>query len=176
MSPVDTEVPSARHGDCELPQLPGLTGLAAWLPRRFLLAVDIMLDVSFNGAAGPLPAAELGQRRGLETRKLETILQRLSRAHLLKSLRGPNGGYLLGDERSAITVGAIARAVLDHDKPSAFEESPSVSLQLVVLPMIEQVQQHLFAELDRITLGDLCRASRLAGLSGKCDGMVDFVI
>ena len=81
-----------------------------------------------------------------------------------------------GGERSAITVGAIARAVLDQDKPAAFEELPSLSMQRVVLPMIEQVQLHLFEELDRITLGDLCRASRLAGLSGKCDGMVDFVI
>jgi Rrf2 family protein len=155
---------------------PGLTGLAAWLPRRFLLAVDIMLDVAFNGAAGPLPASELGQRQGLETRKLEAILQRLSRARLLKSVRGPNGGYLLGDERSAITIGAVARAVLDTDRPTPFEESPSQSMRQVVLPMIEKLHQDMFAQLDRVTLGDLCREARLAGLSSKCDGMVDFVI
>ena len=154
----------------------GLTGLAAWLPRRFLLALDVMLDVAFNGAAGPLPAAELGQRQGLETRKLEAILQRLSRAHLLKSVRGPNGGYLLGDERGAITVGAIARAVLDTDRPTPFEESPSPSMRKVVLPMIETAHQAMFAQFDRITLADLCREARLAGLSSKCDGMVDFVI
>src|ERR1700753_294682 len=108
-----------------------LAGLAAWLPRRFLLAIDIMLDVAFNGAAGPLPAAELGQRQGLETRKLEAILQRLSRAHLLKSVRGPSGGSRWGDERGAITVGAIARAVLDQDKPTPVEESPSPSMRKV---------------------------------------------
>jgi Rrf2 family protein len=153
-----------------------LAGLAAWLPRRFLLAVDIMLDVAFNGAAGPLPAAELGQRQGLETRKLEAILQRLSRAGLLKSVRGPNGGYLLGDERGAISVGAIARAVLDADKPTPFDESPSVSMRKVVLPMVERVHQLMLAEFDRVSLTDLCRDSRLAGLRGKCDGMVDFVI
>ncbi len=154
----------------------GLTGLAAWLPRRFLLAIDIMLDVSFNGASGPLPSAELGQRQGLETRRLEAILQRLSRAQLLKSVRGPNGGYLLGDERGAITVGAIARAVLESDRPTPFEQSPSQSMRKVVLPMIEEVHHAMFQQLDRITLADLCRQSRLAGLSSKCDGMVDFVI
>jgi Rrf2 family protein len=161
---------SATDGDT------GLTGLAAWLPRRFLLAIDIMLDVSFNGAAGPLSSAELGQRQGLETRRLEAILQRLSRAHLLKSVRGPNGGYLLGDERGAVTVGAIARAVLDSDRPTPFEQSPSQSMRKVVLPMIEKVHQQMFSDLDRITLADLCREARLAGLSSKCDGMVDFVI
>ena len=101
----------------------GLVGLAAWLPRRLLLAIDIMLDIAFNGASGPLPAAELGQHQGLETRKLEAILQRLSRAHLLKSVRGPNGGYLLGDERIAITLGAIARAVLGGDTPRRFSKA-----------------------------------------------------
>jgi Rrf2 family iron-sulfur cluster assembly transcriptional regulator len=155
---------------------PLLAGLAAWLPRRFLLAIDIMLDVAFNGAAGPLPAAELGQRQGLETRKLEAILQRLSRAGLLKSVRGPNGGYLLGEERCAITIGAICRAVLDPDKPTPFDQSPSVSMRKVVLPMVERVHQQMLAEFDRINLGDLCRESRMAGLASKCDGMVDFVI
>lgn len=168
MTADGTPQPAAHEG--------GLTGLAAWLPRRFLLAVDIMLDVAFHGAAGPLPAAELGQRQGLETRKLEAILQRLSRAGLLRSVRGPNGGYLLGDERGAITVGAVARAVLGQDKPTPFEESPSPSMRKVVLPMLERVHQHMFAELDRVTLSDLCRESRLAGLRSKCDGIVDFVI
>ena len=154
----------------------GLSGLAAWLPRRCLLAIDIMLDVSFNGAAGPLSAAELGQRQGLETRKLEAILQRLSRAGLLKSVRGPNGGYLLGDERGAITVGAIARATLDTDRSAPFESSPSQSMRKVVLPMLARIHQGMLEEFDRITLSDLCREARLAGLSSKCDGMVDFVI
>ncbi len=153
-----------------------LAGLAAWLPRRFLLAIDIMLDVAFNGAAGPLPAAELGQRQGLETRKLEAILQRLSRAGLLKSVRGPNGGYLLGEERGSISVGSICRAVLDPDKPTPFEQSPSLSMRKVVLPMVERVHHQMLTEFDRISLTDLCREARLAGLSSKCDGMVDFVI
>jgi Rrf2 family protein len=176
LSATRQEIPQLEGPDGAGAGDPGLTGLAAWLPRRFLLAVDIMLDVAFNGAAGPLPAAELGQRQGLETRKLEAILQRLSRAHLLKSIRGPNGGYRLGDERGAITVGAIARAVLEQDKPAEFGSSPSSSMQKVVLPMVERVHQIMFAELDRITLSDLCRESRLAGLTSKCDGMVDFVI
>jgi len=153
-----------------------LQGLAAWLPRRFLLAIDIMLDVAFNGASGPLPAAELGERQGLETRKLEAILQRLSRAGLLKSVRGPNGGYLLGAERGAVTVGAIARAMMGQDKPTPFTESPSPTMRKVVLPMVERVHELVLAEFDRVSLAELCRLSRLAGLSSKCDGIVDFVI
>ena len=50
------------------------------------------------------------------------------------------------------------------------------TMQKVVLPMVERVHQLMLAEFDRISLGDLCRESRLAGLASKCDGMVDFVI
>ena len=154
----------------------GLVGLAAWLPRRLLLAIDIMLDVSFNGAGGPLPAAELGAHQGLETRKLEAILQRLSRAGLLKSVRGPNGGYLLGNERGAISIGDVARAVLDADRPTPFDSSPSHSMRKVVLPIIARLHHSMLAEMDAVSLADLCRESRLAGLKSKQDGIVDFVI
>ncbi len=153
-----------------------LSGLAAWLPRRLLLAIDIMLDVALNGTGGPLPAAELGERQGLETRKLEAVLQRLSRAHLLKSVRGPNGGYLLGAERSAITIGDIARAVLGADAPVALETSPSPTMRAVVLPAIDTLHHAIMAEMDRLSLADLCKAGRLAGIKGKNDGLVDFVI
>ena len=47
MSVDENEVPGAVET---------LTGLAAWLPRRVLLAIDLMLDVAFNGSAGPLSA------------------------------------------------------------------------------------------------------------------------
>jgi Rrf2 family iron-sulfur cluster assembly transcriptional regulator len=153
-----------------------LSGLAAWLPRRLLLAIDLMLDIAFNGSAGPLPAAELGQRRGLETRKLEAILQRLSRAGLLRSVRGPNGGYFLGTDRAAITVKAIALAVLGADKPVPFEQSPSLSMQKVVLPLVERLHQAMLDEMNRMSLADLCQRAREAGLKSKADGMMDFVI
>jgi Rrf2 family protein len=160
----------------DLPPEYNLTGLAAWLPRRLLLAIDLMLDIAFNGSSGPLPAAELGERQGLETRKLEAILQRLSRAGLLKSVRGPNGGYLLGMERSVITVKLIAGAVLGGEKPAAFEHSPSASMQKVVLPLVEKLHQAMLDEMGSVTLAYLCDASRQAGLQSKCDGMTDFVI
>ncbi|HTH98145.1 MAG TPA: Rrf2 family transcriptional regulator [Stellaceae bacterium] len=169
--------PADRH--LNTPELQvefSLSGLAAWLPRRLLLAIDLMLDIAFNGSAGPLPAAELGERQGLETRKLEAILQRLSRAGLLKSVRGPNGGYLLGQERGAITVKSIAAAVLGGDKPAAFEHSPSASMRKVVLPLVDRLHHVLVEEMSRVTLADLCDASRKVGLQSKCDGMTDFVI
>jgi Rrf2 family transcriptional regulator, iron-sulfur cluster assembly transcription factor len=153
-----------------------LTGLAAWLPRRVLLAIDLMLDVAFNGSAGPLSASALAERQGLETRKLEAVLQRLSRAGLLKSVRGPSGGYLIAGEKSAITVDMITRAVLGGDLPVPLEQSPSPTMRKVVLPLVERFHQNMLADMAGVSLADLCRLSRLAGLKSACDGIVDFVI
>ena len=46
---------------------------------------------------------------------------------------------------------AIARAVLETDRPTPFEESPSPSMRKVVLPMIETAHQAMFAQFDRIS-------------------------
>lgn len=153
-----------------------LTGLAAWLPRRVLLAIDLMLDVAFNGTAGPLSASALAEQQGLETRKLEAVLQRLSRAGLLKSVRGPSGGYLLGGEKAEITVAMITRAVLGGDLPVPLEQSPSVTMRKVVLPLVERFHQNMLTDMAGVSLADLCRLSRVAGLKSRCDGIVDFVI
>ncbi len=154
----------------------GLDGLAAWLPRRLLLAIDLMTDVALNGTGEALGASELGERQGLPARKLEAVLQRLSRAGLLKGTRGPHGGYVLAAERSRITVGDIARAVLASELPVALEGSPSPTMRRVVLPLVDRFHHALLQEMTRVTLADLCRAARLAGLRGKNDGVIDFVI
>jgi DNA-binding IscR family transcriptional regulator len=48
----------------------------------------------------------------LPPRHLETLLQGLVHAKILKGVRGPNGGYELAHERRRITVGEIVRTAM----------------------------------------------------------------
>ena len=142
-----------------------------------LLAAGGTLGVTgttITQSAGTIAA--LAEHQGLETRKLEAVLQRLSRAGLLKSVRGPSGGYLIAGEKSAITVAMITRAVLGGDLPVPLEQSPSATMRKVVLPLVERFHQNMLADMAGVSLADLCRLSRLAGLKSACDGIVDFVI
>jgi hypothetical protein len=49
-------------------------------------------------------------------------------------------------------------------------------MRKVVLPLVERFHQNMLADMDKVTLAELCRLSRLAGLVSRCDGIVDFVI
>lgn len=63
---------------------------------RALTAVSIMLDVAFHaGRSGVVSGADIARRGDMLRRGIEPVLQGLSRAGLLASVRGPKGGIVL---------------------------------------------------------------------------------
>ena len=75
---------------------------------RAMLAITILLDVAFHGGRqSTVSAADLAERLGLARRGMEPLLQALSRAGLLESVRGPRGGYRLGRPRRDIKLSEI---------------------------------------------------------------------
>jgi Rrf2 family iron-sulfur cluster assembly transcriptional regulator len=65
--------------------------------ERAMVAVSIMVDVAFHGSRqATVNVADIAERLGLARRSMEPVLQSLSRAGLLESVRGPRGGYRLG--------------------------------------------------------------------------------
>lgn len=74
-------------------------------------AVTAMLDVALHGDAGPVSLAHISERQGISLSYLEQLFARLRKHGLVSSVRGPGGGYLLGLDRDAISVGAIIVAV-----------------------------------------------------------------
>lgn len=74
-------------------------------------AVTAMLDVALHSATGPVPLAEISERQEISLSYLEQLFSRLRRHQLVDSVRGPGGGYRLGRQAAAITVGEVIRAV-----------------------------------------------------------------
>ena len=130
------------------------------LPERTTLAVAAVVDVALNGRAAPVPARALAERLGLAPRHLEPLLQALVRAGILKGTRGPRGGYALARERRRITVADILRVSVgdDDDVP----DRPAL-VATVVDPALREAGEAFLADLDRVTLGDLCARAEAAG-------------
>lgn len=74
-------------------------------------AVTAMLDVALHTGNGPVPLADISERQGISLSYLEQLFARLRKQGLVNSVRGPGGGYRLGLEASAISVGAVIQAV-----------------------------------------------------------------
>lgn len=74
-------------------------------------AVTAMLDVALHAEAGPVPLADISERQGISLSYLEQLFARLRRHNIVQSIRGPGGGYKLGQEAQQISVGSVIRAV-----------------------------------------------------------------
>ncbi|MBF0184697.1 MAG: Rrf2 family transcriptional regulator [Magnetococcales bacterium] len=81
------------------------------LTTRGRYAVTAMLDLSFHGIRGPISLAEISHRQDISLSYLEQLFAKLRRQGLVRSVRGPGGGYVLGEKPEAISIAAIIRAV-----------------------------------------------------------------
>jgi Rrf2 family iron-sulfur cluster assembly transcriptional regulator len=143
---------------------------------RVMLAVTIMLDVAFHGGRSTtVSAADLANRVGLARRGMEPLLQTLSRAGLLESVRGPRGGYRLGRPRRDIKLSEILAAVGADDSPA--EAGPSGKLQTLVVDRVwSELEDDARARFGKLTLEDMTRRAQEAGLRRPTSEPISFVI
>jgi Rrf2 family iron-sulfur cluster assembly transcriptional regulator len=125
------------------------------LSRRSLFAIAAVVDIALHARPMPVAARALAERHNLPPRHLETVLQALVRAGILKGTRGPRGGYELARERRRVTVADILRAAGGaSDEPSSFD---SAFVDRVILPVLTGAAEAFLAELDGVTVEDLCK-------------------
>ncbi len=74
-------------------------------------AVTAMLDLAFHDSDGPITLADIARRQGISLSYLEQLFSRLRKQTLVKSVRGPGGGYVLGRAVERIQVAEVISAV-----------------------------------------------------------------
>jgi Rrf2 family protein len=74
-------------------------------------AICGIFDLAYNGEGEPIQIRVICERQEIPARYLEQIFQRLRRAQLVSSKRGPGGGYSLARSPSQITLRSVVEAV-----------------------------------------------------------------
>jgi Rrf2 family protein len=146
------------------------------LSRRSTLAIAAVVDIAIHARPDPVAAKHLAERHQLPARYLETILQALVRAGILKGVRGPRGGYELATERRRVTAGDIVRAAMSAVDDELGAPAPnSVLVHNVIEPELKTASEAFLAHLDSITVESLCKRAGVAGFSGAKE-TADFTI
>lgn len=146
---------------------------------RAQTAIAVALDIGFHagrGATDLAPAAEIAERLGMARRGLEPVLQSLSRAGILDSVRGPRGGYRLARRARDITLAQVLGALGD---PSAEPAEAGLTGRLqdaVVAPLWGELDTLLRERLGTLTLDDLLRRAAAAGLKRAASAPLNFAI
>jgi Rrf2 family protein len=144
------------------------------LSRRGYLALAAVADIAIHARPAPVAAKALAARLDLPPRHLEALLQGLVHANILKGVRGPRGGYELARERRRITAASVLRAAAAEN---GADGKPDCRLiRQVVAPIIEAAGQAFLAELETITIDDICRRAEDLQPHGEKEAGPDFTI
>jgi Rrf2 family iron-sulfur cluster assembly transcriptional regulator len=81
------------------------------LTTKGRFAVTAMIDLAMRQQSGPVTLAGISQRQNISLSYLEQLFGKLRRHELVRSIRGPGGGYTLARLAHRITVAAIIVAV-----------------------------------------------------------------
>ena len=81
------------------------------LTTKGRFAVTAMLDLAINEVDKPVTLAGISERQNISLSYLEQLFSRLRRCGLVKSVRGPGGGYRIAKKLNQITVSEIISAV-----------------------------------------------------------------
>ena len=161
--------------------------------RKTLVTLEVVVDIACHARPHPVCARSLTQRHRIPRRYLEQTMRCLVEAGLLKSTRGPKGGYALAQERRKIRVGDIVRLVeKENDKirheakhrsqTKASPQKPDENIKAsplgaqVIYPLWQSLHDDTLRRLDTITIDDLCRKAHAAGFVIKETPKPDFTI
>jgi len=134
------------------------------LSRKTLLALEAVIDIAYNAGPSPVQAKDITARQGVPHRYLEQVMQQLVRAGILKGVRGPRGGYRLGRERGAISIGDVVRVAMSLDEGEVAADGGSELGKRVVVPLMASLQVDVMEKLNRISIEDICHRARATGL------------
>lgn len=120
-------------------------------------AVTAMLDVALHSKRGPVPLADISERQEISLSYLEQLFSRLRKEKLVASVRGPGGGYQLGQQAEAISIGEVIRAVdesVDATRCQGHADCQGGE-RCLTHSLWQDLSERISLFLDGITLGEL---------------------
>lgn len=150
---------------------------------KCMYAIRAMFDLAYHGDGQPSCGRDIAEREEVPQRFLEQILLDLKRAGLVKSKRGPSGGYFLAREPEDVTVLEIAEAI-DGPIPVTFcqarDEEARLKCQLtskcVTASIWRDVADSIREKLGSITLKAMVERGETMGICREGEQAYFYVI
>jgi len=135
-----------------------------------------LFDMAYHSGTLPSQIKDISRRQAISPRYLEQIFQDLKKAGLLKSRRGPQGGYYLAKKPQEITVREIIEAaegemaLVDCTKEGASSKKKcEFDNQCVTQKVWLEAARRLNEYFESVTLKDLCEEGKNLGLEKELD-------
>ena len=81
-------------------------------------AVRAMLDLTFHSNGNPVRLQEISTRQSISLHYLEQLFRKLRTGQVVKSVRGPGGGYVLSRSMDEISIKDVLNCVGENINPA----------------------------------------------------------
>ena len=134
-------------------------------------AVTAMLDLAFHAEAGPVTLAEISKRQDISLSYLEQLFTRLRKQQLVRSTRGPGGGYSLNRSADQLAVAEIVAAVDETVVTTRCNGASNChdGHQCLAHELWDDLSQQIFGFLNNITLQDLMQDDSIRAVAVRQD-------
>ncbi|MFP4392957.1 MAG: RrF2 family transcriptional regulator [Desulfohalobiaceae bacterium] len=128
------------------------------LSTRSRYGTRLMLELAKHFQQGPVHLNDIAKRQNISIKYLEQLIIPLKKANLIRSVRGPRGGYQLNIHPKQIPIGQILQTLEGDLELTPCLKDPSVcerSEQCPTKDIWNQATQAMYKELDSLTIWDI---------------------
>ncbi|MDQ6955094.1 MAG: Rrf2 family transcriptional regulator [Mariprofundaceae bacterium] len=123
--------------------------------------VSAMVDLNKNGKDGkPVTLAAISERQFISLSYLEQLFRSLRAGDLVRSVRGPGGGYLLAHPATEITIANVIQAVNEPIRTTLCENAVRGchrGKRCDTHQLWDALGQHIYRFLDVVTIEMVCQ-------------------
>jgi Rrf2 family transcriptional regulator, iron-sulfur cluster assembly transcription factor len=144
------------------------------LSTKSRYGVRAIFDIAYHAGGLPTQIKDISKRQQITPRYLEQIFQKLKRAGIVKSIRGPKGGYYLARKPEKIAVADVIRAMDESIQPVFCTRSGKRTRcrresNCVAHVVWREAGKRLTEYLDSVTIETMCRLAKELGIEKQLD-------
>ena len=133
-------------------------------------AVMAMVDLAGQAGGKPVALADIAERQEISLSYLEQLFGKLRKGGLVRSVRGPGGGYLLSRDPEEIRIADIIMAVDELIKATRCTPGSPIGCHLdksrcMTHDLWEELGNQIYLFLSSVSVADVCNR-RVLGASG----------
>ncbi|MBI5344366.1 MAG: Rrf2 family transcriptional regulator [Deltaproteobacteria bacterium] len=141
------------------------------LSTRGQYAVRAMVSLACHAGKKPVTLKDISVEEGISLSYLEQLFGKLRKGNIVKSVRGPGGGYVLARPPSEISVGAVISVVEEPLNPVACLDDGSAGCDRAKNCITQKVWKGLAVKisefLNSISIEDLSNEVKAHGPASR---------
>ena len=120
-------------------------------------AVRCLINLLHAEGKAPIQIRQISDSEGISKPYIEQLFMKLRKDGLIKSVRGPSGGYVFSKSPSKITIGDIIRCVEGpiHLAVCTSGQTCGRMKGCRTYPLWQKISKKIESALDSVKLGDL---------------------